>query len=133
MRACGPHPGAAGSHRSSARHFGAAGSRQGIGFRGGGGPSGLSAACAFRALRTATRAAIQVRGGRLYRSGRTMASRKLLIIGSPPPYPPPPPSPTPPPQRGAEGGGGGEGRVGEPAPLSAAHPPQISPARHTPP
>ncbi len=58
----------------------AAGRRQGIGFRGGGGASGLSAAGAFGALRTATRAAIQVRDGRLHRPGRTMASRKLLII-----------------------------------------------------
>ena len=61
---------------------GLAGGRQGRGLRGRGGALGLSAIRASRTLRTAAHAATQGRDGRLHRSGRTMASRKLLTNGS---------------------------------------------------
>ena len=69
----------AGAHRPAARHLRAAGGGEGTGFRGRDGAAGLSAGGASRAFRTAANAALGDRNGRLYRTGRTMASRELLM------------------------------------------------------
>ena len=69
-----------GAGRPAARHFRAAGGRQRAGLRGRGGSPGLSAGSTPRTLRTATNAALHGRDRRLHRSGRTMASRKLLTM-----------------------------------------------------
>ena len=70
---------ASGAHRPAARHRRAAGRRQRSGLRGRGRPSGLSPGGASRTLRTAANAALHDRDGRLHRTGRTMASRELLM------------------------------------------------------
>jgi cell division protein FtsA len=58
-------------------------SRQGTGLRRRGGASRLSPGGTPRTLRTAPYAATHDRDRRLHRSGRTMATRKLLTIGHP--------------------------------------------------
>ena len=75
------HPRSSGPGRPAARDFRSAGSSQGTGLRRRLRPSRLSPGGAARTLRTAPNAAtIDSRDRRLHRSGRTMASRKLLTM-----------------------------------------------------
>ena len=69
--------------RTAARYFWTPRGCQGFRFRGVGGTSGLSAARAFGAFRTATHAALQGGDRRLRRAGGTMASRELLTTAHP--------------------------------------------------
>ena len=72
-------PRTAGPHRTAARHRRAAGGGEGTCFRGVDRLAGLSATRASRTKRTAANAALDDWNGRLFRTGRTMASRELLM------------------------------------------------------